>query len=80
MPGMFRAIFLYPEEGDTADFILTGCDWHHNMRFTDQSVEISHGLCENFFFHHHFTLEVKFPLVPEGAVRQMMFTRSGTYR
>jgi hypothetical protein len=35
-------------------------------------------LRQHFFLHYHFTFEVKLSFVPEGAVRQVVFSGGGT--
>jgi hypothetical protein len=32
-----------------------------------------HYLCENFLFHHNFTVKVKFSFMPESTVGKVMF-------
>ncbi len=42
-------------------------------------IQMDSCLRQHLFFHYDATLVIEFALVPEGAVRQMMFTGSSIY-
>lgn len=50
----------------------------NDLKFREVSW-IHEILCQNFFFHHHLTIVVKFTLKPEGPVGKVMLARSRTY-